>query len=376
MILLQALECIFFGHSDSKIIEASIDGAISDTVMQGHLQQNLDTLDLLKLLKETSKLPHALLTTSGAMAVENALKMAFQKKAPAYRVLAFEHCFAGRTMSLAQLTDKAILREGLPSTIHVDYIPFYDSKNPEKSTEEAVAALKKFLLRYPAQYAAMVFELVQGEGGFNCATREFFIALMQVLKEAHIAIIVDEVQTFGRLPELFAYQYYNLSEYVDICTIGKLSIICATLFKDEYTPRIGLISQTFTSSSVAIRTAKVIIETLIKNGFYGPEGKIVKFHRYFVTKLEEMAKRHPNLIKGPYGVGGMIAFTPHGGEVAWVTKMTNLLFDAGLICFTAGSDPMRIRLLPPIGVLTMDDIDKACEIIEKTLTEGFVSSHL
>jgi 4-aminobutyrate aminotransferase-like enzyme len=349
------------------MISACIDGAISDTVMVGHLQQNEDTLDLLKILTEASKLPHAFLTTSGAMAVENALKIAFQKKTPAHRILAFEHCFAGRTTTLAQVTDKAIMREGLPGTLPIDYIPFYDSKNPEKSTEDALLALKKCLLRYPAQYAAMVFELVQGEGGFNCATREFFVALMQVLKEAHVAVIVDEVQTFGRLPEMFAYQYYNLSEYVDICTIGKLSVVCATLFSDEYTPRAGLLSQTFTSSSVAIRAAKMTLETLLKGDFYGPNGQIVKIHEHFVSKLEGIAKRHPSLMKGPFGIGGMIAFTPYGGEVAWVTKMANSLFDAGLITFTAGSDPMRIRLLPPIGVLKIEDIDKACEIIEETL---------
>ncbi len=360
----------FFGHSHLDTIAAGIEGAISDTVMEGHLQQNEDTLDLLKLIRKTSKLPHAFLTTSGAMAVENAIKIAFQKKYPAYRLLAFEHCFAGRTMSLAQITDKAILREGLPPNLHIDYIPFYDHNEPQKSIENAVIALKKCLTRYPSQYAAMVFELVQGEGGFNCGTKEFFVALMQVLKEHHVAVIVDEVQTFGRLPELFAFQYFDLAEYVDICTMGKLSLVCATLFKEEYTPRVGLLSQTFTSSAVAIRAAKTTIETLVNGDFYGPEGKISQFHNYFAKKLEGITSRNPNLIKGPFGIGGMIAFTPYGGEVAWVTKMANMLFDAGLICFTAGSDPMRIRLLPPLGVLTFDDIDKACSIIEETLIKG------
>lgn len=360
----------FFGHSNPAVISASVDAAISDTVFQGHLQQNGDSLEFLKLITEASKLPHAFLTTSGAMAVENALKIAFQKRMPAYRLLAFEHCFAGRTMSLAQMTDKAIMREGLPPTIYIDYIPFYDPLDPEGSTKAAVYALKKQLIRYPASYAAMIFELVQGEGGFNVGSRNFFLALMQVLKENNIAIIVDEVQTFGRLTELFAFQYFDLYDYVDICTIGKLSLVCATLFKDDFIPRPGLLSQTFTSTSTAIKTGKMIIETLIKGNFYGPQGIIAKFSQYFIQKLEAIAKKHPNLMKGPFGIGGMIAFTPYGGEVAWVTKMSNSLFDEGVICFTAGSDPMRIRLLPPFASMQLTDIDKVCEIIEETLIKG------
>ena len=57
--------------------------------------------------KHGAKLAHGFLTSSGAMANENALKAIFQKQHPAHRLLAFEHCFAGRTLALSQVTDKA-----------------------------------------------------------------------------------------------------------------------------------------------------------------------------------------------------------------------------------------------------------------------------
>jgi acetylornithine/succinyldiaminopimelate/putrescine aminotransferase len=81
------------------------------------------------------------MTSSGVMAAENALKMAFQKRAPAHRVIAFEKCFMGRTLSVSQITDKAAYRDGLPKTLMVDYIPFYKADQHERSIEMAVKHL-------------------------------------------------------------------------------------------------------------------------------------------------------------------------------------------------------------------------------------------
>jgi 4-aminobutyrate aminotransferase-like enzyme len=355
------------GHCNPDLAAASMDAALSNTLIQGNLQQNSDSLELHRLLRDSSQLPHSILSTSGAMAVENALKLAFQKKAPAQRVLAFEHCFAGRTLALSQMTDKPAFRDGLPPTITVDYIPFFNQERPEESIQHAEAVLRSYLSRYPKGYAAMVFELVQGEGGIYSGSEVFFKTLMRVLKEFNVAIIVDEVQTFGRTPQLFAFQHFQLQEYVDICTIGKLSLVCATLFKSEYIPRPGLISQTFTSTTAAIRSAIVIIQMLLKGGFYGANGRVEKLYQRFLNQFTAIEKRNPTLIRGPYGIGGMLAFTPYNGDNNRVMRFSDSLFEAGVISFTAGGNPTRVRLLPPFGVMTEDDIDQVCMIIEKTL---------
>ena len=85
---------------------------------------------------------------------------------------------------------------------------------------------------------------------------------MEILKQNNIAIHVDEIQTFGRTEELFAFQYFGLDDFVDVVTIGKLSQVCATLFKDDFNPRPGLVSQTFTGATAAFFAAKVIIREL------------------------------------------------------------------------------------------------------------------
>lgn len=357
----------YWGHNHPDLLVAGIDASLSDTVMQGHLQQNVDTIYLSSTLCKASGMDHCFLSSSGAMANENALKIALQKKYPAPRILAFEKCFMGRTLALSQITDKPGFREGLPSTIAIDYIPFYQPHQPEESTQRTLTVLKKHLMRYPKQHAVMCFELVQGEGGFHTGTTEFFKSLMTVLKEHNIAIFVDEIQTFGRTPALFAYQYFGLEEYVDIVSIGKLAQVCATLFKADFKPRPGLLSQTFTSSTSAIKASQLILKKLIEGDFFGPEGKIAKIHAHFVSHFESLRQHYPESIQGPYGLGAMIAFTPFKGESQKVTQFVQELFQAGIISFVAGDSPTRIRFLPPIEALTFEDIDTIREILEEAL---------
>lgn len=357
----------YWGHSHHDLIASGIDAAISDTIMQGNLQQNIDSVELSALLVQTSKFDHCFLTSSGAMANENALKIAFQKNYPARRVLAFERCFVGRTLAISQITDKAAYREGLPSNMLVDYVPYFDVNKPEESTKAAISTLEKYLHRYPKEYAVMCFEFIQGEGGFHQGASDFFKAIMVILKENNIAIFADEVQTFGRTPELFAFQYYGLEEYIDIASIGKLSQVCATLFMESYKPRSGLLSQTFTSSTSAIKASKIIITELINGGYYGPNGKIQHIHNHFASQLERLSKKHPSLIQGPFGLGCMIAFTPYDGDAQKVTSFVHCLFEAGVLSFIAGENPTRVRFLVPAGAVTNEDIDNVIKIIEETL---------
>jgi len=361
-----------FGHSNPKIIEACLDAALEDTVMQGNLQQNELAFTFSKKLldlanKNNAGIDHCFLSSTGVMAIENALKIAFQKNAPASRVLSFERCFSGRTLALSQITDKAAYRQGLPQTLSVDYLPFYDESRPEESTKEAVAVLKKYIHRYPKQHAAIVMELIQGEGGFYPGSTAFHKALMEVCRENGIAVIADEVQTFARTYEPFAFQYYQLDKLVDIVTIGKSSQICATLFRKEYKPGPGLLSQTFTSSTTAIAAGIVIIDELAKKEYWGENGRIAGLHNHFEKHFEAMRKEMPGKMSGPYGFGGMLAFTPLDGSTEKVTAFVKKLFENGIISFLTGASPQRVRFLFPIVSLETKHIDDAMVILRDTL---------
>ncbi len=364
----------YWGHSHEALVESSVNAALHDTVMQGNLQQNTEAVALAKDMVSAANqsgavFSHCFFSTSGAMANENALKIIFQKKGPANRVLAFEGCFMGRTLALSNITDKPEYREGLPSILHVDYIPFFDPERPAESTKIAKNHLKRYLSRYPGKHAVMCFELILGEGGFHPGSRDFFVTLMETLREDNVTIMVDEIQTFARTENLFAFQYFGLDDFVEVVTVGKLLQVCATLFRPEYNPKPGLLSQTFTGGTAALFAAGIIVRELIEGGFFGPEGRIAQLHKHFVGRLAEIQKRHPALIAGPFGFGAMIAFTPFTGEPAKVREFIEALFEAGVMSFYGGSDLLRVRFLIPAGTVTFKDIDVVVGIIEKTLVQ-------
>ena len=363
-----------YGHTNPELIDELVQAAISDTVMQGNLQQNLDSMnlcdDLLKIAQESgAALEHCFLSTSGATANENALKMIFQNRHPADRMLTFANSFSGRTMALAQMTDRPKNRDGLPTTLSVDYIPFFDNNNPEQSTKATLAAVQEHLDRYPGKHAGMCLELIQGEGGYYSAPREFFIALFDLLKEHGVRIWVDEIQTFGRTSRLFAFQHLELDAYVDIVTIGKMSQVCATLFKDELKARPGLISQTFTGATSSIRAARFILKQFHEGDYLGENGRIAQIHNRFVQHFERLHTQMPDRIRGPWGIGGMVAFTVFDGSPERTRDFLNRLFEAGVIAFPAGAGPTRVRMLPPLLVIKDEQIDAVCELIEKVLKE-------
>jgi 4-aminobutyrate aminotransferase-like enzyme len=343
-------------------------------VMEGNLQQNVESVGLVRSLLDAANakggtLKHCFLSSSGAMANENALKVLLQKKSPANRMLAFEGCFMGRTLALSSITDKPAYRVGLPRVMAVDYVPFFDRNRPEESIRISVQHLKRHLARYPDGHAAMSFELVLGEGGFHPGRSDFFRALMEVAKEHSIPVMVDEIQTFGRTPELFAYQHFGLDEFVDVVTVGKLLQVCATLFREELKPGPGLLSQTFTSSTAAIHAARTIMTDLVDGGYFGPDGRVAGLHDHFEKRLGEMAQRHPGLIEGPFGIGAMIAFTPLGGNPDKVTAFVHALFEEGIISFYCGSNPTRARFLVPVVAITFEEVDHVLAIVEKTLLQ-------
>lgn len=362
----------YFGHSFPALVERALEAALSDTIMEGNLEQNADSVAFAQTLlatanKNTPRFSHCFISSSGVMAGENALKIAFQRRHPAKRVLCFENCFMGRTLFMSAMTDNPNNRVGLPQTAQVDYVPFFDEALPKESTEKAIATVKNHLHAHPGDYAAMCFELVLGEGGFYAGDKEFFRQLMTVLKNEGIPVLVDEVQTFLRTHEPFAFQHFGLTDLVDCVWVGKASQACATLFTQELNPKPNLLSQTYTASASAIRAGQFIIDTAISQGLFGESGKIARLHTQFVEALKKLGGKHAGAISGPFGLGGMMAFTPFDGSEGLVKRLLKDLFENGLIAFSCGKVPKRLRFLPPLGVVTEQDIDAAINILDQTL---------
>ncbi|MEM7577169.1 MAG: aminotransferase class III-fold pyridoxal phosphate-dependent enzyme, partial [Planctomycetota bacterium] len=362
----------FFGHSHPKFVDAALDAAVSDTMMQGALQQNADSAALtnsIVQLANTSgaQLNHCYLTTSGAMANENSFKMAFQKSSregnPADRMLAFQGTFCGRTLALSSMSDKPNNRVGLPLALKVDYIPFFDEADPEGSTRRAVARLEEYTKRWPKHYAGFKMELILGEGGFYAGQREFFLKLIEVCKREGIAVIADEIQTFSRTTRPFAFQHFGLDEHVDLVNVGKSTQVCFTLFTDEWAPQPGLVAQTFTGASSSIKAAQFVIDEFANGDLYGEDGRVMQLTGRIRDRIKALAKDHPDWVCGPYGLGAMIAFQPFEGTLDQAKAVCSELYERGVVGFVCGRQKARVRFLPSVPAMTDAQVDEVCDIL-------------
>lgn len=373
----------FFGHSHPEMIEAALRAALDDVNKHGNLQSNHEAFHfaetILEQARKASRLNNAFLSTSGAMANESALKICHQKHNGAPRVLAFKDCFMGRSITMSQIGDSAANRVGVPLTTLVDYMPFYDPHAAERMgraryIDMAVMQLQQYIDRYPGQHACFIFELVQGEGGFNTAPRDFFKPLMELCKASNIAVWDDEIQTFGRTDRMFAYESLDLGQYVDVLTVGKMTQACATLFTPDYMPKPGLLSGTFTGESVSFAIGTRVIEILRDGDHYGPDGVIARHHHAFTEQVRSLAAKHPewfpltaNITEPAGGIGGMMRFTPFAGDKSRIWSLCEAAFQEGVILFYCGHGPYHIRMLPPLGVFDINDWPRVFAVVERAM---------
>jgi acetylornithine/N-succinyldiaminopimelate aminotransferase len=200
----------------------------------------------------------------------------------------------------------------------------------------------------------MLFELVQGEGGFHTAPREFFLPLMERCHEQGVTVWVDEVQTFARTGELFAYR------------TGKVLQGSAVLFSRAYNPKPGLIAGTYAGATAGMAVGARIIERLETEGYLGAEGRIAVLERRVERRFESLERRMPRAVGPRSGIGAMQAFVPFDGAADVAKAVIETAFEEGLIVFSAGRHPAKIRMLLPVNT-TDEELEAAFTILEKSL---------
>jgi 4-aminobutyrate aminotransferase-like enzyme len=364
------------GHSHPQVTKAALRGALSDIVMQGNLEPNKEYMELgaelVKLASKSSRLRHAWVTTCGTMANENAIKIARQKKTPARMILALEGAFAGRSTLMAEVTDNPANRVGLPEYHEVLRVPYCNKYTDMCKTscgkDKALARMKEHVAKHEGDICAFVFEPMIGEGGYRVACRDYFIPMLEFCKSKGIPVWADEIQTFSRTGQFFAFETMGFGQYVDICTLAKTALNGATLYTEEYNPQPGLIAGTFAGATSALSAG---LETLkiLQDGYMGPNGKIQKVHEKFLAMLNRLnTTTCKDLLRDAEGMGLMVAVTPLDGSKEKVAELLNVLFKNGLMIFNCGKGPFRLRFLLP-AILTETDIELAGKILEKSILE-------
>lgn len=348
------------GHAHPLAIKSQIEAATYDTVMACNLILNPEALALARSLIEAAKpspLKHFWFTGSGSFANDNALKIIWQKHFPKTRIFAFQRSFAGKSIATQNLTHLGHHKEKMPTSFQVDFIPMGEN------SDQTIAEIDSILSQFPGQHCAIMVELVQGHAGFYYQTSDFYKKVFSHLKKKGIAIWVDEVQTFARTPRLFAFQHFQLEEFIDIVTIGKALQVSGVLYREEYKPKEGLISSTFTGPVSSILYAQKILNLLTRGHYFGPQGRIMDIERHALKVLSSLESE--KLIEDIQGIGTMFSFRTLDGDLEKNQTLFHELFNRGVILMLskdAGSRA-RMRMLLPL-VISENEFDSFYSIFK------------
>ena len=289
---------------------------------------------------------------SGAEANEGLIKFArkWGSTKGRHEIICMEDSFHGRTLATLAATGRSKYREGFgPDVQGFSHVPYGDI--------EAIKA------QITDKTAAVMLELVLGEGGVRPADTEFIQAVRELCDEAGILMMCDEVQTgMGRTGTMYAYQNYGIEP--DVISLAKAlgngMPMGAFMVQKEYEGILvpGTHATTFGGTPLACAAGLAVFETFEKENVL--ENTLTQGAK-LIAAFEEM-KEQFSFISEVRGLGLMIGIDV---EIAPGDILAKAL-DKGLILLTAGEK--TVRLLPPLNVSDAE-VDEALTIIKQTFEE-------
>lgn len=310
--------------------------------------------------------------STGAEAVENAIKIA-RSHTKRSGVIAFGGAFHGRSLFAVGLTGKvqpykAGFGPFAPETYHVPF-PCHCANLDE--TKHAIEQLFKCDIE-PSRVAAIIFEPVQGEGGFNPIQKEAVIWLRKLCDEHGILLIADEVQTgFARTGKMFAMEHYGISP--DIMTMAKSmaggTTLSAVVGRADVmdAPNPGGLGGTYAGNPLAVAAAHAVLDIMA-------DEKLCDRANVLGQKLKarlETAKSKNKAMGDIRALGAMIAcdfVNPETGapDADMTKRVQQAALKKGLLLLTCGVYGNTVRFLFP---LTIEDavFEEAMTILDSVL---------
>jgi len=294
---------------------------------------------------------------AGTEAVENAVKFA-RAYTGRQAVIGFEGAFHGRTyLSLALTSKTRPYKEGLgPFAPEVYRVPFNDVAAIHGAFRTLVAA---------EDVAAIVFEPVQGEGGFIPATQEFVEGVRAICDEHGIVMVCDEVQTgFARTGRFFAIEHFGVTP--DLITVAKSiamgiplsGVLGKAAIMDA--PQEGGVGGTYVGNPVAQAAALAVLDVIEDEGLVERSSAICETIR---SRMVAWQGRWP-AIRDVRGLGSMLAIELADAEVA--SAVVQAALERGLLLLKAGVTGSSIRVLVPL-VIGDAELDEALDAWEQAL---------
>lgn len=336
------------------------------TLSDVYMQEYADFLEVFERVVIPEELQYCFFIEGGALAVENALKTAFDwktrknwqqgSKTEASMVIHFQQAFHGRSGYTLSLTNTADPRKH-------QYFPKFDWPriiNPKLHfpvTEENLAVtieqegkallhIQEAILANPYKVACIIIEPIQAEGGDNHFRTEFFHELRRICDENEILLIFDEVQTgIGITGKMFAFQHIGVVP--DIISFGKKTQVCGILASKDKLNEVehhvfkesSRINSTFGGNFIDMLRLKLILEIIENENLLDNAQKQGAF---LMEGLIQLQNRYPDYLSNARGVGLMCAIDFPSKELR--NKIQQQLFtEENILILPCGEKSLRFR---------------------------------
>jgi 4-aminobutyrate aminotransferase len=366
------IACQNLGHNPEAVVAAiheQVDRYLHQCFMVGMYEPYVDVCRKLDELWPGEAETKSVLVSSGAEAVENAVKIA-RRATGRPGVVVFDRAFHGRTNLTMAMTSKLVYKQGfgpLAQDVHRAPAPY-----PYRgvSVEDALAGLELLFAQdvAPDSVACVVLETVQGEGGFIPMPPEFVRELKAVCEKHRIVYVADEVQSgCGRTGTVWAIERLGIEP--DLLVAGKTlggglplaSVTGRAELMDAVHP--GGLGGTFGGNPVSCAAAAVVLDLVSEPSFRERADEVAELMR---DRLEQLAADHDE-IGEVRGLGSMLAIelVERSGEVT--KAVTTKARENGLLLLSCGLYGNVIRLLPPITT-SDDELERGLGILSRALS--------
>jgi acetylornithine/LysW-gamma-L-lysine aminotransferase len=300
-----------------------------------------------KLTAFTPGLERVFFCNSGTESVEAALKFA-RVSTGRTAILAAMRCFHGRTLGALSATWNKHYREPFtPLVPDFSHVPF----NNIEALDQAVSA----------KTAALILEVLQGEGGVYPASPEFVQAARRICTDRGALLIIDEVQTgFGRTGRMFAYQHFGVTPDLLCCAkslAGGLPMGAVLIGENVKNLTPGTHGSTFGGNPLSCAAALAALTVIEEEDL--PRQAAEK-GVYLIQKLKAIPSP---LIREVRGLGLMVGIELKQKAAPYLKALQ----EKHVIALNAGLNV--IRLLPPL-VISYEQIDQVVDALEDVLTPG------
>lgn len=325
-------------------------------------------------------LPHLFFVDGGALAVENALKVAFDWKSRlnesrglspdlGSRVMHLRGAFHGRsgyTLSLTNTDPNKIARFPRFDWPRIDAPYVRPGADMAAIEAESLRQVRAAFEAYPHDIACFIAEPIQGEGGDRHFRPEFFAAMRELCDEFDALLIFDEVQTgCGMTGTPWAYQQLGVSP--DVVAFGKKTQVCGVMAGrrvDEIADNVFAVSSrinsTWGGNLADMVRARRILEVIESEDLMTHAQEL---GRHLRERLEGLAAEFPGLVLDVRGRGLMCAFSlPSAAERDSVVRG---LWERRVIMLASGVDSVRFR---PALTASREEIDAAVDAVRDVLT--------